>query len=567
VTQPFATATTQAVPRDAAHFRRIAEWSIQAAEALDHAHQLGIVHRDIKPGNLMLDVRGNLWVTDFGLAQVQSDTRLTRTGDLVGTLRYMSPEQALAQRAVIDHRTDIYALGATLYELLTLQPAFEGEDRQELLRQIAFEEPTAPRRLHNAIPAELEIIVLKAMDKEPAERYATAKEMAEDLRFFLQDKPIHAKRPSLAKRILKYLRRHRTTAWAAGVGLMIALLTLSISSFLLWQEKERVKLAFADKDTQTRLAEEQTAVAEKQRRRAEANFGEVLNGMTMMLEHLDENKWSQPVTIEQVRKELEHHMEGFFQSFLVENKDEKLARLEIGWGYQHLGVYYLRCGDHARAEQHFRTALAFHEALAADYPDDPAGVWMYAQSLDRLGYVLHVAGRTEEARRYFLQTYEQYRRQLQIHPDWRAYHAIAWFLVTCPDVRMRDAAEAIRTASCAVELAPHLLTCRGTLGRAQYRNGDYRAAMVTLENCIRSREGEKSYNCFFLADCFFLAMAYWQLGDREQARRYFERGIQPTGREIAPYITIQQIRAEAAALLEIPEKPTSRDQEVSTRKD
>ena len=116
----------------------------QAAEALEHAHQSGVVHRDIKPANLMLDSRGNLWVTDFGLAQINSDARLTMTGDLVGTLRYMSPEQALAKRVIVDHRTDIYSLGATLYELVALQPAFAGHDRQELLRQIAFEEPVAP---------------------------------------------------------------------------------------------------------------------------------------------------------------------------------------------------------------------------------------------------------------------------------------------------------------------------------------------------------------------------------------------------------------------------------------
>ena len=109
------------------YFRRVAELGVQAAEALDHAHQLGVVHRDVKPGNLLVDARGQLWVTDFGLAQMQhGEASLTMTGDLVGTLRYMSPEQALAKRVVIDHRTDVYSLGATLYELLTLEPAFGG---------------------------------------------------------------------------------------------------------------------------------------------------------------------------------------------------------------------------------------------------------------------------------------------------------------------------------------------------------------------------------------------------------------------------------------------------------
>src|SRR5262249_59263188 len=111
----------------------VARLGAQAAEALEHAHEMGIVHRDIKPANLLVDGGGQLWVADFGLAHCQNQAGLTMSGDLVGTLRYMSPEQALAKRAIVDHRTDIYSLGVTLYELLTLEPAFNGRDRQELL--------------------------------------------------------------------------------------------------------------------------------------------------------------------------------------------------------------------------------------------------------------------------------------------------------------------------------------------------------------------------------------------------------------------------------------------------
>jgi tetratricopeptide (TPR) repeat protein len=168
-------------------------------------------------------------VADFGLAQVQGAENLTETGELVGTLRYMSPEQALGKRVIIDHRTDVYSLGATLYELLTLRPPFGGTDRQELLRQIAFEEPTAPRRVNKAVPAELETIVLKAMEKSPLDRYATAQGLADDLRRWLEDRPIKAQRPSLGKVAMKWARRHRPVVWAAAVVLLVALLLGSVT--------------------------------------------------------------------------------------------------------------------------------------------------------------------------------------------------------------------------------------------------------------------------------------------------------------------------------------------------
>lgn len=228
--------STEHSTRTPAWFRTVANLGVQAAEALEHAHGEGVVHRDIKPANLLIDGKGNLWITDFGLAQLQSDAGLTLTGDLVGTIRYMSPEQALAKRVIVDHRTDIYSLGATLYELLTLEPAFDGRDRHELLRQIAFEEPRPPRRINKAIPAELETIVLKAIAKNPAERYATAQDLADDLQRYLKDEPIRARRPSLLGRARKWSRRHRPVvasaivAGAAVVAIAIVALVISLGN-------------------------------------------------------------------------------------------------------------------------------------------------------------------------------------------------------------------------------------------------------------------------------------------------------------------------------------------------
>jgi serine/threonine protein kinase len=221
------------------HYHKVAELGVQAAEALDHAHQLGIVHRDVKPANLLVDGRGNVWVTDFGLAHMQhGEASLTGTGQAVGTPRYMSPEQALAKRVPIDHRTDVYSLGVTLYELLALRPAFPSEDRQELLRQIALEEPAKPRRLERAIPAELEIIVLKAMEKRPQDRYATAKELADDLRHWLDDKPIQARRPSWIQRTRRWARRHKTLVAASAAVLLIVLV---LAGYIAWIRHDRTE--------------------------------------------------------------------------------------------------------------------------------------------------------------------------------------------------------------------------------------------------------------------------------------------------------------------------------------
>lgn len=215
--------------KDKAYFQNVARLGIQAAEALEHAHSLGIVHRDIKPGNLMLDERGELWVTDFGLARTAADAGLTMTGDVLGTLRYMSPEQALAKHGLVDHRTDIYALGVTLYELLTFQCAIGVKDRQEILIKIASEEPTAPHKLNRAIPGDLETILLKAMSKEPQARYKSAQELAEDLRRFLNNKPIQAKKPGLVQKVRKLAQRNRTAVWAGGLALLVAIVALGVS--------------------------------------------------------------------------------------------------------------------------------------------------------------------------------------------------------------------------------------------------------------------------------------------------------------------------------------------------
>jgi tetratricopeptide (TPR) repeat protein len=214
-----------------AYFRTVARLGLQAAEALQHAHAKGIVHRDIKPSNLLLDRERNLWVTDFGLARVDGDESLTLTGDIVGTLRYMSPEQAIAGH--LDPRADVYSLGVTLHELLTLEPAFAAEKRERLLRDLAEAEPAPPSRLNRAVPKDLETIVLRAAARDPRNRYASAQDLAEDLRRFLDGRAVLARRPSLVVRLVKWAGRRKALV-ACALALFAALVS---SGFLLREHR------------------------------------------------------------------------------------------------------------------------------------------------------------------------------------------------------------------------------------------------------------------------------------------------------------------------------------------
>jgi WD40 repeat protein/serine/threonine protein kinase len=237
-------------------FRAVAQIGRQAAQGLAYAHARGIVHRDIKPSNLLLDSAGVVWITDFGLAKSEDDG-LTATGDILGTIHYMAPERF---RGEGDARADIYALGLTLYELLTLEPAYVSSDRLRLIERIKTEEPARPRSIDDRIPRDLETIVLKAIDKDPARRYATADAMAEDLRRFLADEPIQARRVSSVERYARWARRNPVIAVLGGVltAVLIAttvgsLVTASRFARLLESEREaKVRAERANEEARRR---------------------------------------------------------------------------------------------------------------------------------------------------------------------------------------------------------------------------------------------------------------------------------------------------------------------------
>ncbi len=321
-----ATATLTAIStehRSRAHryFERVAGLGVQAAEGLEHAHQVGVVHRDVKPANLLLDARGDLWVTDFGLALFRSDPGLTMTGELVGTVRFMSPEQAMGKKGLIDHRTDIYSLGITLYELLTLTPAFDGRDRHELLRQIAFEEPKTPRSIDSSIPVELETIVLKAIAKDPADRYASAQELADDLKRFIDDRPILARRPTLPEIAARWVRRHRIIAFTCVAAMAVAMVGLSIFASILSHEHAATKLALKGQREKTREADEQRALAE-------ANFLSARKAVDFFVELSQEELLDFPPMMD-VRRRLLEASVAYYQELNEKRPGDPSLRQEL----------------------------------------------------------------------------------------------------------------------------------------------------------------------------------------------------------------------------------------------
>ena len=214
-------ATVSTPGRGMVYYRLVARWIADAADALHYAHNEGIIHRDIKPANLIISVDGRIMVADFGLAKSADEPTVTMTGSLMGTLRYLSPEQAMAKRIKVDHRTDIYSLGLTLYELLTLQQAFPQSDEKKILAAIIQKDPVAPRKISPAVPSELEVICQKAIEKSPESRYPTAGAMAQDLTRYLNDLPISARAAGPVRRVIKFVKRRR-----AAVAMTVAILAV-----------------------------------------------------------------------------------------------------------------------------------------------------------------------------------------------------------------------------------------------------------------------------------------------------------------------------------------------------
>lgn len=379
-------------PRDP-YWRSVARLGRQVAQALAYAHGQGILHRDVKPANLLLDAHGGIWVTDFGLAKAVGHEGLTRSGDLVGTLQYMAPEQLQGR---YDARTDVYGLGLTLYELMTLRPAFVDEDRGGLLKKIEKGDPTPPSLLGTGVPRDLETIVLKAVQHDPRHRYASAQDFADDLQRFLEDRPIRARRATSAEQFVRWCRRNRAVASLGGIAL-VAVVGAAVTG---WTGYVSTKRALSEARRQADRAGQNLDLA----LRAFEDVFDQVAGADRIGITVDESgdeaayEWFTQPEVSGRDADLLERLLAFYERFAEQNAGSADLRQDTAKAYRRVGYILLQLGQLDEARGAYRRSLELLTSVGGDGEADAvvrAGV-----EID-LGRVEMEAGSSDEARAAF----------------------------------------------------------------------------------------------------------------------------------------------------------------------
>jgi tetratricopeptide (TPR) repeat protein len=380
---------------------RAATYVRKIAEAIHYAHQQGILHRDLKPSNVLVDEFDEPRITDFGLAKrLENQSGLTASGAVLGTPSYMPPEQAEGDHARVGPASDVYSLGATLYELVTGRAPFRAESPIETMRQVLDVEPAAPRLLNPHVDRDLETICAKCLQKDPSRRYTSAQLLADDLARFLRGEPILARPISNAERLVRWCRRN---PGIAGLVAAIFLLLLTIAG---GASVAAVRIAREQRETEKARQEAQQNFrnAETQRKRAEANFQSARDAVNQTLTHVaDEVLPNLPPTpqTDSVRRMLLADALRFYQQFLRDNAGDSEVRRETAVAFRRVGEINQLLGDHEPAETAFHKAIELFDELQRDFPESTEYTRELANAHDKLGQLFQTTSKPDEAERSF----------------------------------------------------------------------------------------------------------------------------------------------------------------------
>ena len=363
------------------HYRRVAEIGYQLAESIAFAHEQGILHRDVKPSNLLLDQSGHVWVTDFGLAKALESANvigadLTNTGDVVGTIRYMAPERF---RGWSDPRSDVYGMGITLYELLTLRTAFESQDRLALMEKVRSTDPVRPCSIDRRIPRDLETIVLKAIEKEPGARYESAREMALDLRRFLDNRAIRARRTSSIEKTGQWLRRNPVVA-TLSVTLFVVLIGAWLTTLFFWQ-----RAASSAASARLHLAAEQR------------NLDLAVSAVDQFCTKVSKDARLNEHDLRPLRQDLLKTAVDFHEQLIQLRDDTGIARIDLARAYHNLAHLTAEIDAQDRAVELYQQAVKEFDGLLREHPEDLQIQFELARSLGALGHLLTDSGNSEQA--------------------------------------------------------------------------------------------------------------------------------------------------------------------------
>ncbi len=384
----------------------VGSWSEVAAKiaralamAVQHAHERGVLHRDIKPSNVMIAADGRVVLLDFGLASLGTTSALTRTGSQIGSVPYMAPEQLRAQIDRIGARTDVYAIGVTLYEMLALSPAFVDPGDTEVLRKRILEaRPLALKKLHRGISNDLALVCQTAMQPEAAERYPSAAALAADLENVLSLRPIAARAPGVAARVMGWARRNPARATAAALA--VALVVGGPLVFGLQQRvaNRRVEAINTDLTKALDESERQRQRADVERAAADRNLKKAVQAVDTMLTRVGQETLRDVPQMVSVRRDLLADALDFYAGFLAEREGDPVLRREVELARSRVSAMHMLLGDLAEAERELVTLLAPMRLEAERQDADDATLRAFADVAGRLGEVHARRGNLDDAR-------------------------------------------------------------------------------------------------------------------------------------------------------------------------